>query len=466
MKNHFIVDNRIPNSLHGFESITSNSSYLHNIQWFLSQYCVISESNSGWLSSITSISVATTATTSRLLPQHKCNIETLSDALLPKFTSTSSTQTWEYFMNALKKLPAPSTNQNHIGEKIGKITLFTTDIACLAVNDHAHVEDNTSCPVFNAFCTLLSILVKSYQIRIVCVGINAKLKESSDGMNRIAFHKRKLQLLIDYIEKMSTSYVGSTLNKIESIIIENNPIYYENELKLYVKSYMKPMNNCKLNLQLNQHTIIALTYTIQPVCIEHMSLLHEGLTQPELHSIISRNSLNPLFIKGNCMSIKSDSNPNVYKNQALHFSFTSVTKYLSIHDYMLVLRVYNDTSNCHEYWCMIPPSGDNHLCALNETPYRTMNCIQLQDNENMVHVNLLSSPSTQSEIGRLRYDTDTSTPPLDTNTSEEEDIAMQDYIHQIISIHLDNASDNTMTYNPFTAVSSFFNNRVSIVTII
>lgn len=89
--------------------------------------------------------------------------------------------------------------------------------------------------------------------------------------------------------------------------------------------------------------------------------LHPGLATPSLHSIASRNAVDPLHLKGQAIVVRALSTANKVNEKV----FRALAKHLASQNVMLILKVPYKRIHS-QYWALIPPaeeSGEREAAA-------------------------------------------------------------------------------------------------------
>ena len=425
MKSYFVLDNRRPFACQAMEMEASLSSLSKNTLWFLAQYRIMSERNSSWLPPITSVAVASSPSTCKLIPPQNCDLSTLQAATAMRFTATNSQQTWAYFNNALTKISSASSAKGGVStgtkgvESGGVITLITTDYAtaeesCLpaSTNDPAMNTGGAATPSLSTdgaistpssplstFCALVrELLGMSYRVRIVCVQVGAggsrgQMASTAKGISGLGGiessinaveEMRRLQMLFQSIKRSimalpNTDIMAHTMRMgsnssplpalyppsytflLDTCIMENAPLYYEELLRSTLQGFVRPLTHCQLAFggddsdgsgkcgNRQQPGVragavrLCIMYTLTPLTTDGLNLLalhrgsqtqHQesqifapptsyqtpsraaahrpealgtsnrlGLQHPQLFCVISRSSLHPACIKGNSLMV-------------------------------------------------------------------------------------------------------------------------------------------------------------------
>ena len=402
MKYVTIVDNRLPVNYDGFEMESVYASIHKNIFEMLASFQVIAEQNQNWLGNISNISIASSPITCRLIS--KVDIGPLFEALSFRFTASATAQLWSYLMDGLHKIIS-QLKSNSSSNKAGLIILIITDLSFY--NDQSLDPDDAS---FGSVCAAISKLMSdSYTIRIIC--IQTKLLHLIQDPSR-ELDLRRLELKLQSIKQTCLDQFSAPQRKAMEdqfgiSIIDNNPIYFEEELKAMVQYAMSTVSHCTLSFAVpgsgsnaeSSGMKLSVSYSVQPISIDSMRSLHAGMQTPEIYSIIPRQQLHPACIKGNTLLVTPTEDSQSPAQAQTRMAYTALVTLLAQRDWLLILRVRHPVHLHCEYWCLIPPpasscpadtSSSSSLGAGTVPAQEQLFMLQLLDNESLINYTLTS----------------------------------------------------------------------------
>jgi len=411
---YFVIDNRNSISHDTFEGEAAAENYSTHVFNMLASYQLISVRNSSWLPPITGVAVTNSPTTSHLLSGSKCDIPTLKVALTRRFEKASPSHQWTYYSDALRKImnnvPTDIRSFDELGgnspivqHHAGVITIVTTDHICADSTEtvgactHSNTVDSTQSPLA-VFCSLIhKVILAGFYVRIVCVQLRLSSAAGSSDLEHVD-KTRRLQCLFQSIKReclqmdathASSSSVTSVIDthmeqRFSTAIVENNPIYYEDELKHVQQQHVVPLTNCVLKFGGGAEVTMTVSFVIRPVSTDSAAAMHTGLRTPVCFQQVPRSQLHPVCIKGNALMLE----PCIQRSQHNRVGYRALSHYLSSRDQLLVLRVHHSEARCDQFWCIIPPAKGTS--ADSEEP---MFLLQLQDSEGIINYAAITATS-------------------------------------------------------------------------
>ena len=467
MKFVAIVDNRLPDNYDGFEMESVYTSLHKNIFELLASFQVVSEQHQNWLGNISNIAIASSPSTSRLIS--KVEVPSLFEALAFRFTASATSQLWSYVSEALNKISS-QIKVNTTSINAGLILVIITDLSFY--NDQIMESEESA---FGAMCsTITKLMSEAFTIRIVC--IQTKLLHLTNNELDI----RRLELKLQSIRRTCLDQLALTqrkehADKFQIIIIENHPIYFEEELKMMIQYAMTPITNCKLALTLPPSSCsndpsmkLSISYTIHPISLDSMKAMHTGLQVPEVYSIIPRTHLHPACIKGNTLLITPS---NEHAQSQPRIAYTALISLLIQKDWLLILKLKHSVHMHTEYWCVIPPAPTTPSTTTpgsigNIPPNEQLFMIQLLDNESLINYTLSSGSTGGLPIPSGTTNSrsiNTNQPSISANDLMELNQYLYQYMEQALVpwTPVQGEGEEGPFYNPLVAVSGSTHRKVS-----
>lgn len=381
---------------------------------------------------------------------------------------------------------------------------------------------------FDMFCGLIkTLIVSGFRVRLLCIQM-ASSASGTTGTTIAQIEKtRRLQCLFLSIKRVlqyydplpaaTTNTINNAVSASSSLdpatlkayveqhfstaIIENSPLYFEEETKLVLQHHMKPLVNCVLKFGAHQshqeegisssdmEVTMTVSLVITPISCDGATAMHPGLKTPVCFQQVPRTQLHPMCIKGNALIVT----PCTLRSQHNRIGYCALSRYLAERQLLLVVKVHHAESSSEQFWCLIPPEINSHHRqqlssvpnGLTEDPLllydKPMFLLQLQDSEGIVNYTAITTTdaNTTGTLGTTTSSSNTTSSNSSAIANEETRELLQ-FMEDTISSSLNsNNSNNTDTgaahdhgpgsrinssfYNPLFAVSHSLQSAVSVV---
>jgi Ku70/Ku80 beta-barrel domain len=134
----------------------------------------------------------------------------------------------------------------------------------------------------------------------------------------------------------------------------NTGLHFEDELRHIIEGFASKIS-CAFQLpSIGMSKLSDLEVDLVSYSKSAEDCIHEGLSHPTLHSVASRNSVDPLYLLGQSLIVLPSSTVKAADSNAA--VFRALSSVLATQDLMLIVKVPYQIS-CAQYWALIPPSN-------------------------------------------------------------------------------------------------------------